>query len=77
MFLIRGHHNVAGGSSIEVGSNLIDVSMHPEINDLILASDLLVTDYSSISFDYCVTNKPMYFLVPDLISTGTRSAVFT
>jgi len=66
VFLIRGHHNVAGGSSTQVGSNLIDVSMHPEINDLILASDLLVTDYSSISFDYCVTDKPMYFLVPDL-----------
>ena len=66
VFLIRGHHNVAGGSSTQVGSNLIDVSMYPEINDLILASDLLVTDYSSISFDYCVTDKPMYFLVPDL-----------
>ncbi|MET1154077.1 CDP-glycerol glycerophosphotransferase family protein, partial [Arthrobacter sp.] len=66
MFLIRGHHNVAGGSSTLVGPNLIDVSMYPEINDLILASDLLVTDYSSISFDYCVTDKPIYFLVPDL-----------
>lgn len=66
VFLVRGHHNVAGGSSKQVGSNLIDVSMYPEINDLILASDLLVTDYSSISFDYCVTGKPMYFLVPDL-----------
>jgi CDP-glycerol glycerophosphotransferase len=66
VFLIRGHHNVAAASSTQVGSNLIDVSMYPEINDLILASDLLVTDYSSISFDYCVTDKPMYFLVPDL-----------
>lgn len=66
VFLLRGHHNVAGGSPTQVGSNVIDVSMYPEINDLILASDLLVTDYSSISFDYCVTGKPMYFLVPDL-----------
>ena len=66
VFLFRGHHNVVGRSSTQVGSNMIDVSMYPEINDLILASDLLVTDYSSISFDYCVTGKPMYFLVPDL-----------
>jgi CDP-glycerol glycerophosphotransferase len=66
VFLIRGHHNVAGASSTHAGSNLIDVSMYPEINDLILASDLLVTDYSSISFDYCLTDKPMFFLVPDL-----------
>ncbi|KUM41128.1 hypothetical protein AR539_00325 [Arthrobacter sp. EPSL27] len=66
VFLLRGHHNVAGGSATRVGANLIDVSMYPEVNDLILASDLLVTDYSSIAFDYCVTDKPMYFLVPDL-----------
>lgn len=66
VFLVRGHHNVSGGASTQIGANLIDVSMYPEINDLILASDLLVTDYSSISFDYCVTDKPMYFLVPDL-----------
>jgi CDP-glycerol glycerophosphotransferase (TagB/SpsB family) len=66
VFLMRGHHNVAGNSSTRVGSNVIDVSMYPEINDLILVSDLLVTDYSSITFDYCVTDKPMFFLVPDL-----------
>ncbi|CAI3800251.1 bifunctional glycosyltransferase/CDP-glycerol:glycerophosphate glycerophosphotransferase [Pseudarthrobacter sp. MM222] len=66
VFLIRGHHNVAGASSTQVGANVIDVSLYPEINDLILVSDLLVTDYSSISFDYCVTGKPMFFLVPDL-----------
>jgi CDP-glycerol glycerophosphotransferase len=66
VFLVRGHHNVAVNASTQVGANVIDVSMYPEINDLILVSDLLVTDYSSISFDYCVTNKPMYFLVPDL-----------
>ena len=47
-----------------------DVSMYPGSSDLILASDLLVTDFSSISFDYYVTGKPMYFLVLTPASAG-------
>ena len=38
---------------------------HPEINDLILASDALLTDYSSVMCDYAVTGKPMLFLIDD------------
>jgi CDP-glycerol glycerophosphotransferase (TagB/SpsB family) len=66
VFLLRGHHNVL--HSVDQGSyqNVIDVSDYPEVNDLILASDLLVTDYSSIYFDYLLTNKPIHLLSPDL-----------
>lgn len=47
---------------------------HPEINDLILASDVAVLDYSSLRFDYALTGRPMVFLVPDLedYTTGVR-----
>lgn len=38
---------------------------YPEINDLILLSDALLTDYSSVSTDYAVTGKPMLFLLDD------------
>ncbi|WP_043623710.1 bifunctional glycosyltransferase/CDP-glycerol:glycerophosphate glycerophosphotransferase [Nonomuraea candida] len=40
-------------------------SAHPEINDLILASDALLTDYSSVMCDYAVTGKPMLFYIDD------------
>ena len=33
---------------------------------LLLAADALITDYSSVMFDFSVTGKPMYFLVPDM-----------
>ena len=65
-FLIRGHHNVAAQRRIAAASNAIDVTEYPEINDLYLASDALVTDYSSAMFDFAVLERPMYFLVPDL-----------
>jgi len=68
VFLMRGHAFNArtderGGSSPTV----IDVTDHPEINDLCLASDAAILDYSSLRFDYALTDKPMVFLVPDLV----------
>lgn len=63
--LLRGHHNTsksAAGQHVGV----LDVTHHPDINDLLLAADLLVTDYSSVMFDYAVTGKPIVYLAPDL-----------
>lgn len=65
VFLVRGHSNVSTGAIARDG-NYIDVSSYVHINELYAASDLLVTDYSSVMFDYCVTGKPIYFLAPDL-----------
>ncbi|MFC7645167.1 CDP-glycerol glycerophosphotransferase family protein [Streptosporangium lutulentum] len=38
---------------------------YPEVNDLMLASDALLTDYSSLMCDYAVTGRPMLFLIDD------------
>ncbi|SNT04006.1 CDP-glycerol glycerophosphotransferase [Streptosporangium subroseum] len=38
---------------------------YPEINDLMLASDALLTDYSSLMCDYAITGRPMLFLIDD------------
>ncbi len=45
-----------------------DVTRYPEINDLYLASDALITDFSSVMFDYTVTGKPLVLFAPDLES---------
>ncbi|MFJ7749050.1 CDP-glycerol glycerophosphotransferase family protein [Arthrobacter sp. NPDC097144] len=65
-FLIRGHHNVAGQRRLEDHAQAIDVTDYPEVNDLYLAADVLVTDYSSAIFDFSVLGKPIVLLVPDL-----------
>ena len=37
-----------------------------DIRDLYLASDLLITDYSSVFFDYAILNRPIIFFMYDL-----------
>jgi CDP-glycerol glycerophosphotransferase len=67
VFLMRGHRFHARGSDrSERTARLLDVTDYPEINDLILASDAAVLDYSSLRFDFALTGRPMIFLVPDL-----------
>ena len=42
-----------------------DVAAHPVVEELCLAADVLVTDYSSIMFDYAVLDRPIVIHAPD------------
>lgn len=64
--MFRGHTNTNRASSSKVAGNAIDVTSYPDITDLYIAADVLITDYSSVMFDFSVTGKPIIFLAPDL-----------
>ncbi|WP_449407900.1 CDP-glycerol glycerophosphotransferase family protein [Microbacterium maritypicum] len=64
--LVRGHSRTIDTGRDRAGARVIDVTGYPETAQLLLAADALITDYSSVMFDFSVTGKPMYFLVPDL-----------
>jgi CDP-glycerol glycerophosphotransferase len=66
VILYRGHANSVFAKQNKMPSGVIDVTLHPDVNDLILVSDMMLTDYSSIMFDYVVTGKPIAFVAPDL-----------
>jgi CDP-glycerol glycerophosphotransferase len=61
--LLRGHRFHA---STPGDAQVLDVTSYPEVNDLILAADAAVLDYSSLRFDVALAWRPMVFLVPDL-----------
>jgi CDP-glycerol glycerophosphotransferase len=42
-----------------------DVASHPSVEELCIAADVLVTDYSSIMFDYAVLDRPIVIHAPD------------
>ncbi len=64
--MFRGHHLTHGAHNSAVAGKAIDVTNYPDVAELYLAADALVTDYSSVMFDFTVTGKPVFFLVPDL-----------
>jgi len=66
--LLRGHrfHVERDSAHSRSTARILDVTDHPEINDLIIAADAAVLDYSSIRFDFALTGRPMVFCVPDL-----------
>jgi len=63
--LVRGHNFNARDSSRKTGSQIVDVTDYPDINDLIHAADAAILDYSSLRFDWALTRRPAVFFVPD------------
>ena len=43
-----------------------DMSEKREVNDLLFVADILVTDYSSVIFDYVLLNKPIIYFMYDI-----------
>jgi CDP-glycerol glycerophosphotransferase len=66
VLLVRRHAKVADEVRDADGEFARDVSLWPDVNELMLVTDVLVTDYSSLLFDFAVTRRPMLFFTYDL-----------
>lgn len=65
--LFRAHYYVANTFDFSAYEDfVIDVSDVEDINDAFIASDALLTDYSSVMFDYANLQRPILLFVPDL-----------
>jgi CDP-glycerol glycerophosphotransferase len=64
--LVRAHNIVSARSTHDNPPGVRDVTHYPDVRDLYLAADVLVTDYSSVMFDFALTGKPMVFFAYDL-----------
>ncbi len=63
--LLRTHYLVTENMDLEI-PNVINVSDYHDINHLYLVADVLMTDYSSVFFDYAILDRPMVFYAYDL-----------
>lgn len=59
--LVRGHYFALEN----LNNNVFNVSNYVELNELMIASDILVSDYSSIIFDYLLLEKPILLYLYD------------
>ena len=59
VLLFRAHYEVVKVMNVTSNEFVRDVSAYPVLNELMIVSDILISDYSSIYFDYSVMDKPM------------------
>ena len=66
VLLFRAHYEVINVMGIKDGEFVKNVSKYPSLNELMIISDLLISDYSSIYFDFSILLRPMYNFSYDL-----------
>lgn len=66
--LVRLHPAVLAGQAgqLKYSKTVLNGSVYPDMQELMAASDFMVTDYSSCVFDYMVTRRPAALYCPDL-----------
>lgn len=66
VILFKPHYFIANKIDLSKYKNFVyNVANYDEINDIYLASDLLITDYSSVFFDYANLDRPVMFYMYD------------
>lgn len=63
--LIKLHPNAAEKINVRENEYIINVSYYQDAYELMKISDILISDYSSIFFDFLYTKKPIYLYAPD------------
>jgi CDP-glycerol glycerophosphotransferase len=67
IFIVKLHpHLMSMSNQIVANEQVIDVTQYDDIQELLCIADFLISDYSSLVFDYSVTRKPCFLYVPDL-----------
>ncbi|MFG3045437.1 CDP-glycerol glycerophosphotransferase family protein [Streptomyces sp. NPDC048241] len=81
VLLVRAHYFYGGGAAspltgLRRTGRLIDVSAYDPVEELCLAADVLVTDYSSIMFDYANLDRPIVVHADDWETYRTTRGVY-
>ncbi|WKA57716.1 bifunctional glycosyltransferase family 2 protein/CDP-glycerol:glycerophosphate glycerophosphotransferase [Planococcus shenhongbingii] len=77
IILLRLHYLLSEKiSQLELPGNIINASNYQDIQELYLLADLLVTDYSSVMFDYALLKRPIILYCYDLEEYITRRGMY-
>ncbi|MFB8023081.1 CDP-glycerol glycerophosphotransferase family protein [Streptomyces rubiginosohelvolus] len=64
--LVRAHYLESARLPVCPPGTVVDVSRHHDVSELLALTDVLVTDYSSIMFDFALLDRPVVLFAPDL-----------
>ncbi|MFJ4032553.1 CDP-glycerol glycerophosphotransferase family protein [Streptomyces griseoluteus] len=81
VLLVRAHYFYGGGAASPLAGlrrtgRIVDVSTYDPVEELCLAADVLVTDYSSIMFDYANLDRPIVVHADDWETYRTTRGVY-
>ena len=78
IILLRLHYIIS--NVLKIDSDLkdfvYDVSFFDDVHELCLISDVLITDYSSVFFDFAHTKKPILFFTPDFMEYESTRGLY-
>lgn len=67
MALVKLHpHLLSATFRLGAHENVLNVTQYDDIQELLTIADVVITDYSSLMFDYAMTQKPCFLYVPDM-----------
>lgn len=76
VLLFRAHYEVRKLLGVLTNDFIIDVSDYYELNDLLIISDILVSDYSSVFFDYSLLHRPMICFAYDYLTYDHKRGLY-
>lgn len=76
VLLFRAHYEVSKVMDIKDNVFVRNMTNYPDINDLFIASDILISDYSSVFFDYSITGKPMFHFTYDYDKYSSKRGMY-
>ena len=74
--LFRAHYEVVNVMNIKYNNFVRNLSQYPNLNDLMLISDMLISDYSSIFFDYSILARPMLCFAYDYDQYSSKRGLY-
>lgn len=74
--LFRAHYEVTKALKIQDDEFIRDMSSYPSLEDLMIVSDVLISDDSSMFFDYSVMHKPMLCFAYDYVRYAKERGMY-
>ncbi|MFI3165681.1 MAG: CDP-glycerol glycerophosphotransferase family protein [Bacillota bacterium] len=69
IILIRLHPNISkDNSKLKFNEYIMDATYYPDLQELMVASDVMITDYSSCMFEFSLTNKIVFLYATDVVN---------
>lgn len=76
VLFFRAHYEVSKVMDIQENGFVRDMTSYPDLNELMIASDILISDYSSIFFDFSITGKTMLHFCYDYDKYSSKRGMY-